>query len=222
MSGYADYRKALEQFPVTNEDHLKPVPCCTATDALLRSEGIGFLFDKDEDCETVIVPLTLSDGQLVSIDPTVVGGTFRCEWDDLILRCKNHAVESEPYEVALKVPAEVALKVPAEVTAEMADEKTQITFVTREINHHPDSSQHFVPFSEKMYGMFLAPPSADAADIKFYRFDGRQGVCIYPKVWHQPPIPLETLSMQFYTQQARSHNCVIYDTIDRERRWMRV
>jgi hypothetical protein len=170
----------------------------------------------------VIVPLTLSDGQLVSIDPTVVGGTFRCEWDDLVLRCKNHAVESEPYEVAFKLPAEVAFKLPAEVTAEMADQKTQITFVTREINHHPDSSQHFVPFSEKMYGMFLAPPSADAADIKFYCFDGQQGVCINPKVWHQPPVPLETSSMLFYTQQARSHNCVIYDTIDRERRWMRV
>jgi hypothetical protein len=202
MSGYANYQSpsVLQNFPLNNETFLHHIEHVEVTNDVLISEGLGELVNKNDECQTVIKDLELSDGQIVTVDGSIVGGTFRCQWDGSILRCKNNAVESDPYEIAMKM-----------------DEKR---FVTREVNHHPDSSQHFIPFETKKFGMFLGSPCADASSVKFYLFDGTTGVMIHPEVWHQPPVPLDGKSMMFYTQQARSHNCVIYDTIDRDRRWL--
>ncbi len=197
MSGYADYKHANET------GNVERVECEGVVGPLIN--GIGFLFDPADMPELVAQDLKLADGQTVTVDRTKAAGTFETGWaverHGKILKCKNHAVDSSPYEVAVA--------------------RDDGWVVTRELNHHPDSSQTFVSFVPKSFGMFLAPPCKDPAGrAKFYVFDGTKGVIIMPGVWHQPPVSIDLESQTFYTEQLRSHNCVVYDCLTSSNCWL--
>ena len=192
MSGYADYGLATQ----VACDPADPT-CCRALLVGNQRESWYELLDKDVVPECDIVNIPLENGRHITVDKTPAGGLFVCRWVNNTLFCKNHAVESKEYTVALWD----------------ADSKQ---LATREVNYHPDSSQHFYSFNARSFAMVMGQ-SLDR--LGFYVFDGNQGVKIHPGVWHQPPIPLSGKPMLFYTAQSRAHNCVVKDLVSDEHKW---
>lgn len=194
MSGYADY---------SHVSHL-PIRKCPVVKATARSlSGIGHLIDSFEDEKCVLIPWPrhrrerpLMRGTGI---PTVTHGKFTVWWDGNLAKGRNQAVNSGEYTVAL-----------------LKDGK----LLTREFNYHPDGSQIFYPLEYKPFRMFLGYGRFDKSGIdmpvvKCFEFDGRQGVHIYPNIWHQPPVTYEG-SLTFDNKQASTHACVGYDSIREE------
>lgn len=156
-------------------------------------KDFGFLYTLDNPPVPEIRDIVLENGVKVKCDTTLVTGSFICEWrKDLTLYCKNNAVESEEYTIATCV-----------------DDFR----VTRELNYHPDSGQSFTPLDQGEFILLLCNRKKPGEIIAFH-FDGTKGAYIHPGIWHQPPIPMMLAKQAFVTSQSRAHMCVVYDSYD--------
>lgn len=154
--------------------------------------GIGNLIRRPEPLR--IKNMVLADGSTVIPDPTPAQGLFEVYWKGDISHAVNNGIEGGVYNVAFR-------------------EENWI--VTGEINHHPDSSQYFIPWHNHPYYMILARPGFSPSNLIALRLQG-VGVHIDPGVWHQPPIldPSVEEEVKFLTCQLRSHNCVLHDAME--------
>jgi ureidoglycolate hydrolase len=164
--------------------------------------------------QTYTQPVPLATGEVLYCDPKVVAGTFVTQYQshsknlDYVVS-KNQAVDSGVYRVAIR--------------------HREWGFYLREMNHHPDSSQHFFHMKpSRPFMILLAPPNSilRMEEITAYvlnESDSKpRGLCIAPGVWHSPPIPLFGHVQEIFTQQTRSHNCILWDTLDKYLQWIHI
>lgn len=187
MSGYANYSSIRGL-------------CQTTLTVLQRTNnvegwlnGVGHLVKKPEPIRKR--DLVLFDGSQVNIDPTEATGSFRVYWDGNKSHAVNDGIGSQEYTVAVKDNGRIH---------------------TGEINHHPDSSQYFIPKHSYPYYLILGRQSTEPIDLVAIRLQNI-GVHIYPGVWHQPPILTPSLGNifgNFLTGQLRSRNCVNYRAME--------
>ena len=180
--------------------------------------------------QTYTQPIQLRNGELMYSDPTVVSGDFVTRYERMSKNIDhvvslNGAVNDGKeswYRVALF-------------------HRPLQSFFLREMNHHPDSSQHFFHHESQMpFLILLAPPKTelDPSSVMAYVLNQHenspQGLVIAPGVWHSPPIPLVNemvphgkvvvnKSQHIFTQQTRSHNCILWDSLcQNEAKWLLV
>jgi ureidoglycolate hydrolase len=212
ISGYAKF-SVTRQFPL----HQRLTIPCTSASLSACSNYVQPLYKTHWPItpnQTITKPMILASGDTVLCDPTISSGNFTLEYKSYsshiqYLMAKNHAVNSKPYRVALL-------------------HRTSDLFL-RELNYHPDSSQHFFHQQPRNpFLMLLAPPGPlDTTQISALIFNQEpgdpQGLAILPGVWHSPPIPLSTQTPQtLFTQQTRSHNCVLWDSLYSLGSWLHI
>lgn len=92
---------------------------------------------------------------------------------------------------------------------------------TREANYHEDSEQAFrsrkkCPSDKngQPFVLLLALPGDNVKPDNFVAFycDGSVGVCIKPKIWHQPPFPVGDRA-EFENMQGAVHSCISVDFV---------
>ena len=136
-------------------------------------------------------------------DGPVAEGMFTVWREGQLLRAHNKGVGSDPY-----------------TTARLHGR----SWVTREMNRHPDGPQAFIPVERQPFTLLLGVDPdclvgrAALTRLMVFRFDGTRSVVIHRNVMHQPPYGLGT----FYTAQAASHLCEAYDTVDEDRKWLNI
>lgn len=213
ISGYANL-SVLRKFPLGNKFTVpisKTLPTC---------EYVHGLYDHHwpiNETQTFTKPLQLHTGELLYCDPKVVSGTFVTHYQHHSknihhVASRNNAVKSSWYRVALRHCAS--------------------GFYVREMNHHPDSSQHFFHLKpNRPFLMLLAPPNPilHLEDVTAYLINQdtahsplMRGLVIAPCVWHSPPIPLHKHPQEIFTQQTQSHNCILWDTLEKYSKWIHI
>ena len=211
ISGYASL-SVLRQFPLRNKITIpfsKVLPIDNYVQTLYERHWPISLH------QTYTQPLQLKTGELLYCDPAVASGTFLAQYKPYsthidYVTSRNQAIKSSLYHVALH--------------------HHSLGFFLRELNHHPDSSQHFFHLKpQKPFMILLAPPKPILAfeDITAYlvnqTIESPRGLVIAPGVWHSPPIPLfDKTTQEIFTQQTKSHNCILWDTLHHSNQWIHV
>lgn len=210
ISGYASLA-VLRQFPLKNRFTVPMSKVLPSQNYVLP------LYERHwpiTPSETFTQPLQLITGEMLYCDPKVASGKFVTRYQSHSknihhVESKNHAIESSWYRVAIR--------------------HLLSGFYVRELNHHPDSSQHFFHMKpSRPFLMLLAPPNPllMMEDITAYLINDSEksprGLVIAPGVWHSPPIPLYRHSQEIFTQQTQSHNCILWDTLNKSSKWIHV
>jgi ureidoglycolate hydrolase len=210
ISGYARLT-VTRQFPL-KRCHVVPIqrtlPSESYVHALYKRH---WPITKDQ---TFTQPIQLRNGDIMYSDPTVASGDFVTGYQKVSKNIShvvslNEAVNRSWYKVAIQ--------------------HTRLGYFLREMNHHPDSSQHFFHHDSHMpFMILLAPPKTelDVRNVTAYLLNHHgkdpQGLVIAPGVWHSPPIPMVEEKQTIFTQQTRSHNCILWDTLLHDSTWLTV
>lgn len=68
-------------------------------------------------------------------------------------------------------------------------------FTIRWLERHFKHTQVFLPLNGKPFVVALAPPGSgdmpDMSDVRAFRFNGSQGICMKVGTWHEFPFPLK-------------------------------
>ena len=155
------------------------IPVVEATPESLA--GYGQLVQDPEDIEIEIVRWPSEGWRHVDPDSGDEGGTtegeFISEWKGDVLYGRNAAVDGH-YILGYGTETDRA-------TEDHARDPQAL--LLWHANYHPDGGQLFFPKMEKP---FLAPLAKSGDDITpsdfvCFRFSGREGLYIHPKVWHE-------------------------------------
>jgi ureidoglycolate hydrolase len=146
---------------------------------------------------TYVNPVDKRTGREMIVPRKETVGKFDVWNDNGTCHAENHAVNSGLYNVAKLVDN---------------------SYYFREVNYHPECSQIVCP-DEKNPFILILGVSHD--DLGAYMFDGTMGFAIAPGIWHQPPITTLGKRTTFNNKQAESHICVLYDSVQEDKRWMK-
>jgi ureidoglycolate hydrolase len=129
----------------------------------------------------------------------VAEGRFDVYRDVKMARAHNHGVGSAPYITGLYLP--------------------NGDLLVREMNRHPDGEQMFASIDNMPFRMLVAAPSEELCpeNVVVLELDGSRPFYIHRNTWHQPPYPMNPNAepMTLFTAQAKSHQCVAHDFINR-------
>ena len=161
-------------------------------------EGYGRLVDDPAECKVEIVRWPARGPRPVDADTGEQGGTtegvFVSEWQGDILYGRNDAVGGH-YILVYGQPPEVARTDHAAAPRRM---------MLWHANYHPDGGQLFFPLDPGPFYVPLALPGDDVTPERFvcFRFEGRQGLCIHPDIWHEGVFGLAGTQRLFDKQGA--------------------
>ena len=179
------------------------VPLVVGTTAAL--DGYGFTFADPADVEVEIVRWPAQGWRPVDADTGDEGGTvegvFDAFWDGATLRATNSAVDGD--------------YVLAEAHDPGADPVWSGGLTFGHLNYHPDGGQFFFPLDPGPFVVPLALPGDDVtpADVVAFWFDGTEGLCIHPDIWHEGVFPLVG-RQRFQDRQGRVHARISVDFTD--------
>lgn len=170
-------------------------------------EGYGRLMDgPPEDYPLEIVRWPAAGWRPVDTDSGDEGGTkqgqFLSRWDGDILYGSNEAVGGK-YILGYAVPPE---------SASVGHTRRPQQILLWHCNYHPDGGQLFFPLDRKPFVVPLALPGDDRQmdDFVCFWFDGTQGLCIHPNIWHEGVFTLEG-QQRFFDKQGAVHARVSMD-----------
>ncbi|MGE4570762.1 MAG: ureidoglycolate lyase [Gammaproteobacteria bacterium] len=130
-------------------------------------------------------------------------GIFKFWWEGDVLLGKNESVNDSYLLGWSKEPSEAKRDNPKA-------QRNQL--LMWHANYHPDGAQLFYPLDGKPFVAAFAKPGdgMTPADWMAFYFDGSQGICIHPGVWHEAIIPLSD-NARFYDKQGKVHARVSCD-----------
>ena len=181
------------------------VPLIRGTPESVR--GYGWLVDDPANCEVEITrwpqqgwrPIDAGTGD----EGGTVEGTFICDWRGDVLYGENEAVRGN-YVLGWSADPQ---------QAELARQTTARDQVLLwHMNYHPDGGQLFYPLEAKPFIVPVALPGDNLHPDKIvaFWFDGSQGFCIHPSVWHEGVFPVED-NQRFLDRQGKVHARVSAD-----------
>ncbi len=174
------------------------MPVVGATPGSLR--GYGHLVDDPSQCEVEIVRWPAQGTRPVDPDSGDEGGTtegiFLSEWRGDILYGSNEAVGGK-YVLGYSELPELA-----RTDHEAAPQRVMLWHA----NYHPDGGQLFFPLDRRPFYVPLALPGDDLTPERFvcFRFEGEQGLYIYPNIWHEGVFSLSGCQ-RFFDRQGAVH-----------------
>ena len=180
------------------------MPVTDATAESLR--GYGLLIDDPDRCEIEIVRWPAQGSRPVDPDSGneggVTEGVFISEWKGDVLYGRNEAVGGHYILAYANDPA----------TADERHDRPPERMRLWHCNYHPDGGQLFFPLEPKPFFVPLALPGDDVKpeDFVCFRFDGRQGLYIYPNIWHEGVFALRG-TQRFLDRQGAVHARVSVD-----------
>lgn len=180
------------------------MPVVDATDENLR--GYGYLVDDRDACAIEIVRWPAQGFRPVDEDSGNEGGitqgVFVSEWKGDILYGRNEAVGGHYILAYADEPAR----------ADATHARPPARMLLWHCNYHPDGGQHFHPIDAAPFFVPLALPGDDVQPEHFvcFRFDGRQGLCIHPGVWHEG-VFARAGTQRFHDRQGAVHARVSVD-----------
>ena len=164
--------------------------------------GYGELVDDVESAHVEIVTWPAPDWRSVDEgtgnQAGTVPGTFEVWWTGDTLWGHNGAVDDR-YLFGWS-------KNPGEARREGALAESPERLLLWHANYHPDGGQLFFPLDGVPFVTALALPGDDVTPESFttFYFDGSQGLCIKPGVWHEGVFALAPRA-RFYDEQGRVH-----------------
>jgi hypothetical protein len=174
------------------------IPVVEATAESLK--GYGVLVNDPESVEVEIVRWPALGWRPVDSDSGDEAGTtegvFISRWQGDVLFGSNEAVGGE-YVLGYGVAPENAM-------TDHEEKPSQI--LVWHANYHPDGGQLFFPLDDRPYLVPLALPGDDVSPSDFvcFRFQGHQGCCIHPNIWHEGVFATEG-TQRFFDRQGRVH-----------------
>jgi hypothetical protein len=174
------------------------IPVVNATPSTL--EGFGRLVDDPSECQVEIVQWPASGSRPIDAgtgdQAGTTEGTFVSEWRGDILYGRNEAVGGH-YILAFGTEPDAAREDSATAPERM---------LLWHANYHPDGGQLFFPLDHRPFYVPLALPGDDITPEKFvcFRFDGRQGLYIHPRIWHEGVFTLSG-TQRFFDKQGAVH-----------------
>ena len=194
MSGYANLREFTKNSPTVE------IPCVDATPKSLN--GLGRIINPSDFKSHKVTYTHMKDhvtGRLLIIPREETEGKFYVWQENGFSFARNEAVGSGLYTVA-KVDVDNPYK-----------------FYFREVNYHPECTQIVIPEEKSPFIMILG---TSPESLKAYIFDGSCGFEIFSGIWHQPPVLHYTGRLTFLNKQAKSHICVVYDSVKEHGYWL--
>lgn len=164
--------------------------------------GYGELVDDIASADVEIVTWPASGWRPVDAGTGNEAGTtkgiFEVWWTGDTLWGHNEAVDDRYLFGWSKNPGEARLEGPPVASPEQ--------LLLWHVNYHPDGGQLFFPLDRTPFVTALALPGDDVTPQSFttFYFDGSQGLCIKPGVWHEGIFPLAPRA-RFYDEQGRIH-----------------
>ena len=155
---------------------LVEVPVLQGTPEAL--DGYGYTFDDPAEVQVEIVRWPAGGWRPVDPETGDEGGTvegvFDAFWEGSTLRALNSAVDGD--------------YLLAEAAGPPLDGEPWLAgFTIGHLNYHPDGGQLFFPLDPGAFVVPLALPGdgITPADVVAFWFDGTQGLCIHPEIWHR-------------------------------------
>tara|TARA_B100000749_G_scaffold259182_1_gene229779 strand:+ start:480 stop:1088 length:609 start_codon:yes stop_codon:yes gene_type:complete len=183
---------------------LVEVPVLQGTPEAL--DGYGYTFDDPAEVQVEIVRWPAGGWRPVDPDTGDEGGTvegvFDAFWEGSTLRALNSAVDGD--------------YLLAEAAGPPLDGEPWLAgFTIGHLNYHPDGGQLFFPLDPGAFVVPLALPGdgITPADVVAFWFDGTQGLCIHPEIWHEGVFPLVP-RQRFLDRQGRVHARVSVELAD--------
>ncbi len=180
------------------------MPVVDATPESLQ--GYGWLVDDPAQCKVEIVRWPAAGWRPVDADTGDEAGTtqgvFASEWQGDILYGRNDAVGGHYILAYAELPER----------ADTTHRRDPARMMLWHANYHPDGGQLFFPLEQKPFMVPLALPGDDVTPEQFvcFRFDGRQGLCIHPNIWHEGVFGVSGLQ-RFHDVQGAVHARVSVD-----------
>jgi hypothetical protein len=168
--------------------------------------GYGVLVDHPDQVAIEIVRWPAQGWRPVDLDSGNEAGTtegvFVSSWKGDILYGSNEAVGGQ-YILGYAVEPSVARN-------DHSQHPQQV--MLWHANYHPDGGQLFFPLDPRPFYVPLALPGDDVqpSDFVCFRFNGHQGCCIHPNIWHEGVFALSG-TQRFFDRQGRVHARVSVD-----------
>jgi hypothetical protein len=169
-------------------------------------EGYGRLVDDPDKCKIEIVRWPASGWRPVDEDSGDEGGTtegvFMSEWQGDVLFGRNEAVNGEYILAYATEPG----------AADRTHRRDPERILLWHANYHPDGGQLFFPLERESFVVPLALPGDEVKpqDFVWFRFDGRHGLYIHPRIWHEGVFALGG-TRRFLDRQGAVHARVSID-----------